>query len=147
MDLSEWGDSPATRTFLLNLIDTPVTRSQAACQGALLLIDSTQGIQAQTISVYHSAKERGLKIIPILNKIDLPAADVDRVTNQLETTFGIDPSEILHVSAKTGFGVDGVLQEIVRRIPPPPGRISAPLRALLFDSLFTRPSASIIIAA
>ncbi|KAG8835361.1 Translation factor guf1 mitochondrial [Serendipita sp. 399] len=110
--------------------------SQAACQGALLLIDSTQGIQAQTISVYHTAKEKGLKIIPILNKIDLPAADVDRVANQLEATFRIDPSDILHVSAKTGFGVENVLQEIVHRIPPPPGRTSAPLRALLFDSFF-----------
>lgn len=134
------------QNFLLNLIDTPghvdfsseVIRSQAACQGALLLIDSTQGIQAQTLSVYHSAKARGLTIIPILNKIDLPASDVHRVSGQLATTFGIEPSNILHISAKSGAGVEQVLEAIVQRIPPPLANPDAPLKALLFDSYYDR---------
>lgn len=134
------------RAYLLNLIDTPghvdftweVTRAQAACQGALLLVDSTQGVQAQTISVFHSAKIKGLKIIPILNKIDLPASDTSRVTNQLVSMFGIDPAEILHVSAKSGFGVPEVLKAIIDRIPPPSVEDSAPFRALLFDSFYDR---------
>lgn len=136
----------ASRTYLLNLIDTPghvdftweVTRAQAACQGALLLVDATQGIQAQTISVFHSARERGLKIIPILNKIDLPAADTGRITSQLSATFGIDPEDCLHISAKTGQGVESVLEQIVSRIPPPAGVVTSPFRGLLFDSFFDR---------
>ncbi|KAG2365703.1 translation factor GUF1, mitochondrial [Suillus spraguei] len=134
------------RQHLLNLIDTPghvdfaweVSRSLAACQGALLLVDASQGVQAQSISVFHIAKERGLKIIPVLTKIDLPASQPERMVAQLQSTFGIDPSEILYVSAKTGQGVKTVLEAIVDRIPPPSGNINSPLKAFMFDSLYDR---------
>lgn len=140
------------RHFLLNLIDTPghvdfsweVSRSMAACQGALLLIDATQGIQAQSISVYHVAKERGVHIIPVLNKIDLPAASPERIAAQMQQTFGIPPSDILHVSAKTGQGVSELLKAIVERVPPPAvgeqatTSKSEKMRALLFDSQYDR---------
>lgn len=116
-------------------------------------MDASQGVQAQSISVFHIAKERGLKIIPVLNKvrkraitcsgrfdtakqIDLPAAQPDRIAAQIHSTFGIDPKEILHISAKTGKGVEDVLTAIINRIPPPSGLESAPLKAFLFDSLF-----------
>ncbi|KAG2020060.1 translation elongation factor 2 [Coprinopsis cinerea AmutBmut pab1-1] len=129
--------------YLLNLIDTPghvdfaweVSRSLAACQGALLLVDASQGVQAQSISVFHNARERGLKIIPVLNKIDLPAAEPERIAEQMKATFGIDPSEILHISAKTGLGVEAVLEAIIDRIPAPQGQKEVPLKAFLFDSL------------
>ncbi|KAF8510987.1 P-loop containing nucleoside triphosphate hydrolase protein [Hysterangium stoloniferum] len=134
------------RTYLLNLIDTPghvdfaweVSRSLAACQGALLLVDASQGIQAQTISVFHIAQERGLKIIPILNKIDLPASDVPRVTDQMQSAFGTLPEDILLISAKAGLGVPDVLKAITERIPPPTGNPSDPFKALLFDSSYDR---------
>ncbi|KAG1789426.1 P-loop containing nucleoside triphosphate hydrolase protein [Suillus plorans] len=134
------------KQHLLNLIDTPghvdfaweVSRSLAACQGALLLVDASQGVQAQSISVFHIAKERGLKIIPVLTKIDLPASQPERMAAQLQSTFGIDPSEILHISAKTGQGVEAVLRAIVDRIPPPSGNINSPLKAFMFDSLYDR---------
>ncbi|CCM04403.1 uncharacterized protein FIBRA_06580 [Fibroporia radiculosa] len=132
--------------YLLNLIDTPghvdfaweVSRSLAACQGALLLVDATQGIEAQSISVFHIAQERGLKIIPVLNKIDLPAAQPEIITAQMQSTFGIDPVDCIAISAKTGEGVENVLQAIIDRIPPPSGDASAPLKALLFDSSYDR---------
>ncbi|KIM79683.1 hypothetical protein PILCRDRAFT_823221 [Piloderma croceum F 1598] len=131
---------------LLNLIDTPghvdfaweVARSLAACEGALLLVDSTQGVQAQTISVFHVARERGLKIIPVLNKIDMPASQPERIAAQMQSTFDINPEDILHISAKTGQGVESILEAIVKRIPPPSGHTKAPLKALLFDSLYDR---------
>ncbi|KIY43507.1 GTP-binding protein lepa [Fistulina hepatica ATCC 64428] len=137
------------KTCMLNLIDTPghvdfsweVSRSLAACQGALLLVDASQGVQAQTISVFHVAREKGLTIIPVLNKIDLPAAQPERIASQMEATFGISPKEILQISAKTGAGVEKVLDAIIERIPPPSGGVGhrdAPLRALLFDSLYDR---------
>ncbi|KAF8643911.1 hypothetical protein AX16_008927 [Volvariella volvacea WC 439] len=133
-------------SYLLNLIDTPghvdfsweVSRSLAACQGALLLIDASQGVQAQSISVFHIAQERGLKIIPVLNKIDLPAAQPERIAAQIESTFGLDPSEILSISAKTGQGVEAVLNAIIERIPPPRGSEQEPLKAFLFDSFYDR---------
>ncbi|KAF7778547.1 hypothetical protein Agabi119p4_2892 [Agaricus bisporus var. burnettii] len=132
------------RKHLLNLIDTPghvdfaweVSRSLAACEGALLLVDASQGVQAQSLSVFHSAKERGLKIIPILNKIDLPAAQPERIAAQIETIFGLDPSEIIKISAKTGLNAEAVLTAIVERIPPPRGSQTEPLKAFLFDSHF-----------
>ncbi|THH17115.1 hypothetical protein EW146_g3636 [Bondarzewia mesenterica] len=134
------------RNYLLNLIDTPghvdfsweVSRSMAACEGALLLVDATQGVQAQSLSVFHTACERGLTIIPVLNKIDLPAAQPDRITAQMQSTFGIDPADVLHISAKTGQGVEAVLQAIVERIPPPTGSPSEKMKAFLFDSSYDR---------
>lgn len=129
-----------------------VSRSLAACEGALLLVDSTQGVQAQTISVFHIAQERGLKIIPVLNKvimddtcldykysifeqIDMPAAQPELIAAQMQSTFDIKPEDILRISAKTGQGVESILKAIVERIPPPSGRTKAPFKALLFDSL------------
>ncbi|KAG5654114.1 Translation factor guf1 mitochondrial [Sphagnurus paluster] len=131
---------------MLNLIDTPghvdfaweVSRSLAACQGALLLVDASQGVQAQSISVFHNAKERGLTIIPILNKIDLPAAQPERIAAQMHSTFGINPDDIIRISAKTGQGVENILEAIITRIPPPSGSPIAPLKAFLFDSLYDR---------
>ncbi|KAH9079584.1 GTP-binding protein lepa [Lactarius deliciosus] len=132
------------RQYLLNLIDTPghvdfsweVSRSMAACQGALLLVDASQGVQAQSLSVFHTARERGLKIIPVLNKIDLPAAQPDRVKAQMHSIFGIDPSDVLHISAKTGEGISAVLRAIVERIPPPSGESTGKFKAFLFDSSY-----------
>lgn len=134
------------KKYLLNLIDTPghvdfsweVSRSLAACQGALLLVDATQGVQAQSISVFHIAKERGLEIIPVLNKLDMPIADPSRITAQLQSMFGINPAEVLQISAKTGRGVEAVLQAVVERISPPSGSVHEPLKALLFDSQYDR---------
>ncbi|EMD38064.1 hypothetical protein CERSUDRAFT_134612 [Gelatoporia subvermispora B] len=134
------------RKYLLNLIDTPghvdfaweVSRSLAACQGALLLVDATQGVQAQSISVFNVAVERGLKIIPVLNKIDLPAAQPEQIAVQMQAAFGIDPEEVIQISAKTGKGVDAVLRAIIERIPPPTGEATAPLKAFLFDSSYDR---------
>ncbi|EIM89825.1 GTP-binding protein lepa [Stereum hirsutum FP-91666 SS1] len=131
---------------LLNLIDTPghvdfsweVSRSMAACEGALLLVDATQGVQAQSLSVFHTAKERGLTIIPVLNKIDLPAAQPDRIKAQMESTFGIDPADVLEISAKTGQNCANILRAIVERIPPPQGSTKEKLKAFLFDSSYDR---------
>ncbi|KAG7092701.1 Translation factor guf1 mitochondrial, variant 2 [Marasmius oreades] len=135
------------KRHLLNLIDTPghvdfaweVSRSLAACQGALLLVDASQGVQAQSISVFHIARDRGLTIIPVLNKIDLPAAQPELIAAQMQSTFGINPDDILPISAKTGKGVDAVLRAVVERIPSPPSTdIKSPLKAFLFDSLYDR---------
>ncbi|KAI0063422.1 GTP-binding protein lepa [Artomyces pyxidatus] len=115
-----------------------VSRSMAACQGALLLVDATQGVQAQSLSVFHAARERGLKIIPVLNKIDLPAAQPERIAAQMQSTFGLNPSDMLHISAKTGQGVSDVLRAIVERIPPPAGNVEEKLKAFLFDSSYDR---------
>ncbi|KAJ3880686.1 P-loop containing nucleoside triphosphate hydrolase protein [Lentinula edodes] len=130
------------KSHLLNLIDTPghvdfaweVSRSLAACQGALLLVDASQGVQAQSISVFHIAKERGLTIIPI----DLPAAQPERIAAQMQSTFGINPADILSISAKTGKGVESVLQAVIDRIPAPQSDKNAPAKAFLFDSLYDR---------
>ncbi|KAF8320104.1 GTP-binding protein lepa [Clavulina sp. PMI_390] len=132
--------------YLLNLIDTPghvdfaweVSRSLAACQGALLLVDATQGVQAQSLSVFHVARERGLKIIPVLNKVDLPHAEPDRISAQMCSVFGLAEEDVIRVSAKTGLGVSKVLEAIIERIPPPQGSTSAPLKALLFDSSYDK---------
>ncbi|KAH8117170.1 hypothetical protein DFH11DRAFT_1687249 [Phellopilus nigrolimitatus] len=134
------------KKILLNLIDTPghvdfsyeVQRSLAACQGALLVVDASQGVQAQSISVFHVAKEKGLEIIPVLNKIDLPAARPDQVSAQMEATFGIDPSKIIHISAKRGIGIEAIIEAIIERVPPPKGDIHEPLAAFLFDSSYDR---------
>ena len=130
--------------YILNLIDTPghvdfsyeVSRSLAACEGALLVVDASQGVEAQTLSNLYLAFENDLTIVPVINKIDLPVARVDAVKEQLMELLGVDENEILLVSAKTGQGAREVLEAIVRRIPPPSGSSDAPLRALVFDSVF-----------
>ncbi len=130
------------KDHILNLIDTPghvdfsyeVSRSLAACEGALLLIDATQGIEAQTLANAHLAKQNDLVIIPVINKIDLPAAEPERIAEELKNVFGIKEKDILLASAKDGTGVDEILEAILKRIPPPQGEKDAPLQALIFDS-------------
>ncbi len=134
------------KTYQLNLIDTPghvdfsyeVSRTLAACEGAVLLIDVTQGIQAQTLANVYSAMEHNLEIIPALNKMDLPGAEPERVMSEVKTVLGYTESETLKVSGKTGQGVPELLEAIVTRIPPPSGQSESPLRALIFDSHYDR---------
>ncbi len=136
--------APDGKEYLLNLIDTPghvdfsyeVSKSLQACEGVLLLVDATQGIEAQTLANAHLAVEQGLEIIPVINKIDLPSADVEGVKRQMEDALGLDASETLAVSAKEGWGVEEVLEAIVERIPAPQGDEEAPLKALVVDSRF-----------
>lgn len=130
--------------YQLNLIDTPghvdfsyeVSRSLAACEGAVLLVDATQGIQAQTIANVYLALEHDLEIIPVINKLDMPAAQPDRVMTELEQTFGFTESEVLQISAKTGDGVNDLLERVVEKVDPPGGVADDPLRALIFDSKY-----------
>jgi len=132
------------QTYRLNLIDTPghvdfnyeVSRSMRACEGSLLLVDAAQGVQAQTVANAYLAIDAGLEIIPVLNKVDLQAARPAEVKAELETTFGIEPETVLHVSAKTGLGVPELLDAILAQIPPPTGDPDAPLQALIFDSVY-----------
>ena len=134
----------AGQDYQLNLIDTPghvdfsyeVSRSLAACEGAILVVDASQGIQAQTVSNVYKALDANLTIIPVLNKIDLDIAEVEKVTKDLVETFGFKTEEILQVSAKTGEGVRELLDEVVKRIPPPQGLPSKPTRALIFDTFY-----------
>ena len=128
----------------LNLIDTPghvdfsyeVSRSLQACEGAILVVDASQGIQAQTLSNVYLAMEQDLTIIPVLNKVDLPAADIPRVSRQVINLLGCDENEIIHISAKTGQNVDKVLDAVVDKIPAPTGETDDPTRALIFDSYY-----------
>jgi GTP-binding protein LepA len=130
--------------YVLNLIDTPghvdfsyeVSRSIAACAGALLIVDAAQSIQAQTISNLYLALENDLEIIPILNKVDLPSANPEEVTDDIVDLLGCDPEEVIHASGKTGFGVDNILDAIIKRVPAPTGDPEAPLQALIFDSVY-----------
>lgn len=130
--------------YTLNLIDTPghvdfsyeVSRTLAACEGAILLVDATQGVQAQTVAHFFSAQKEGLTIIPVINKIDLESARTEKVTSELEEIFGINKKEIIYISAKTGQNVDNLLSAIVERIPAPKGLIVSDLRTLIFDALY-----------
>ena len=130
--------------YQLNFIDTPghvdfsyeVSRSLAACEGALLVVDAAQGVEAQSVANCYTAIEQGLEVLPVLNKIDLPAADPERVVTEIEEIIGIEAADALHVSAKTGVGVRELLEEIIQRIPPPQGDADKPLQALIIDSWF-----------
>jgi GTP-binding protein LepA len=131
-------------TYELNFIDTPghvdfsyeVSRSLAACEGALLVVDAAQGVEAQSVANCYTAIEQDLEVLPVLNKIDLPSAEPDRVVTEIEEIIGIDATEALHVSAKTGLGIPDLLEALVRHIPPPKGEPTAPLQALIIDSWF-----------
>ena len=132
------------RHYVLNLMDTPghvdfayeVSRSLAACEGSILVVDASQGVEAQTLANVYQALENNHEIVPVLNKVDLPAAEPDRVRQQIEDVIGIDASEAVECSAKTGLGIHDVLEAIVRRLPPPKGDAAAPLKALLVDAWY-----------
>lgn len=131
-------------TYHLNFIDTPghvdfsyeVSRSLSACEGALLVVDASQGVEAQSVANCYTAIDLDLEVVPVLNKIDLPAADVDRVSEEIEEIIGIDATDAIHVSGKTGVGIPDLLEQLVERIPPPKGDLDAPLKALIIDSWF-----------
>ncbi|NJN73357.1 MAG: GTP-binding protein, partial [Limnothrix sp. RL_2_0] len=130
--------------YILNLIDTPghvdfsyeVSRSLAACEGALLVVDASQGVEAQTLANVYLALDNDLEIIPVLNKIDLPGAEPDRVAEEIEDVVGLDCTDIIQASAKQGIGIEAILESIVRKVPPPADTVDKPLRALIFDSYY-----------
>ena len=130
--------------YILNLIDTPghvdfnyeVSRSLAACDGAILVVDATQGVEAQTLGNVYLALDHDLEVYPVINKIDLPSADPERVKNEVEEIIGIEAEDAPEISAKTGENVEAVLEEIVNKIPAPTGDAKAPLKALIFDSVY-----------
>ncbi len=130
--------------YSLNFIDTPghvdfsyeVSRSLAACEGALLVVDAAQGVEAQSVANCYTAIEQGLEVMPVLNKIDLPSAEPERVSQEIEDIIGLEATEALRISAKTGVGVEALLEQIVHQIPPPKGDLTAPLKALIIDSWF-----------
>src|SRR5579864_5087504 len=130
--------------YVLNLMDTPghvdfayeVSRCLAACEGALLVVDASQGVEAQTLANVYQAIDAGLEIVPVLNKVDLPAAEPERIRQQIEDVIGLDASDAVPISAKTGLNIDLVLEAIVHRLPAPKGDETAPLKALLVDSWY-----------
>src|SRR5580704_11013023 len=131
-------------TYILNLMDTPghvdfayeVSRCLAACEGALLVVDASQGVEAQTLANVYQAIDANLDIVPVLNKVDLPAAEPERIRQQIEDVIGIDASEAIPISAKTGHNIDLVLEAVVTKLPPPRGTADAALKALLIDSWY-----------
>ncbi len=139
-----WSAPGTGETFALNMIDTPghvdftyeVSRSLAACEGAILLVDAAQGIEAQTLANLYLALENDLTIIPVLNKIDLPAADPEKYAKELASLIGGKPEDVLRVSGKTGMGVEELLDQVVAQIPAPKGDPDAPSRAMIFDSVY-----------
>ena len=131
-------------TYQLNFIDTPghvdfsyeVSRSLAACEGALLIVDAAQGVEAQSVANCYTAIAQGLEVIPVLNKMDLPQADPEKVINEIENIIGIQADEAVRCSAKTGEGIESILEELVKHVPAPVGDVDAPLQALIIDSWF-----------
>src|SRR5438552_8685581 len=130
--------------YVLNLVDTPghvdfsyeVSRSLSACEGALLVVDASQGVEAQTLANTYLAIENNLELIPVINKIDLPGAEPEKVKEQIEHVIGLGTHNVIYASAKTGLGIEEILEAIVREIPPPSGSVDEPLKALIFDSWF-----------
>ncbi len=137
-------ESKSGESYVLNFIDTPghvdfsyeVSRSLAACEGALLVVDAAQGVEAQSVANCYTAIEQGLEVVPVLNKIDLPSAEPDRVKQEIEDIIGIDATDAIEVSAKTGLGIEDLLERLIEQIPPPQGDAEAPLQALIIDSWF-----------
>ena len=131
-------------TYQLNFIDTPghvdfsyeVSRSLSACEGALLIVDASQGVEAQTVANCYTAIDQGLEVLAVLNKIDLPAAEPERVVDEIEDVVGVEAHDAVHASAKSGIGIEEILEQIVERIPAPEGEMDAPIKALIIDSWF-----------
>ncbi|MGE4595336.1 MAG: translation elongation factor 4 [Gammaproteobacteria bacterium] len=131
-------------TYQLNFIDTPghvdfsyeVSRSLSACEGALLIVDASQGVEAQTVANCYTALDQGLEVVAVLNKIDLPAADPERVVDEIEDVIGVEAHDAVHASAKSGIGIEDILEQIIEKIPPPVGKVDAPIKALIIDSWF-----------
>ena len=145
--------SRSGETYELNLIDTPghvdfsyeVSRALASCEGVLLLVDAAQGVEAQTLSTLYAALEHNLEIIPVINKIDLPAADIERTKEEIRSELGLDPDQALLCSAKTGAGIEAILEAIVERIPAPNGNLDDPLSALIFDAYYDQFRGTVVI--
>jgi len=131
-------------TYQLNFIDTPghvdfsyeVSRSLSACEGALLIVDASQGVEAQTVANCYTALDQGLEVVAVLNKVDLPAAEPERVVDEIEDVIGVEAHDAVHASAKSGLGIEAILEQIVEKIPAPEGVIDAPIKALIIDSWF-----------
>ena len=136
--------SKSGEKFALNLIDTPghvdfsyeVSRALASCEGVLLLVDAAQGVEAQTLATLYAALDHDLEIIPVINKIDLPAADIERVKEEIEIELGLDSDGVILCSAKEGIGMEEIFEAVIERIPPPEGEINKPLTALIFDAQY-----------